>query len=368
MLIDTTLREGEQRYGVYFDAEAKLALLDSLLAAGVEEIECGVAGRCPDTPGLVARGRERAGQGQAISVWCRAAEADLELAASLRPDRVCLGLPVADAHLEKRLRISRAGLVHRLERLLIQAEELGVAYLSVGLEDASRADPEFALAVARAARDGGARRVRLSDTVGALSPLETARLVERFRSELPGLDLAVHCHDDLGLATANALTALDSGADAADCACLGLGERAGIAATERLAMRLNLDGRGDYALEAITKACRVAARSAGMEVPGHAPVVGERLFWVESGLHADTAAKAPGLHEPWAPALTGHARRAAVGKKSGRAAVRRKLEELGMAPEAEDLERLTSELRDESLRMGRVLDDGEVARLAARAC
>ena len=366
MLIDSTLREGEQRFGAYFSAQAKHAVLDRVAAVGVEEIEAGCAGRCPDTPALVARARamfDAEGRGRAVSVWCAAREPDLELALSMRPHRVCLGLPVSDAHIEKRLKTTRADILNRLTGLLRHARALGAAYISVGLEDASRADPDFALDVARLAQDEGAARVRLSDTVGILSPGETTALVGRFVNALC-IPVAVHCHDDFGLATANALAALDAGAAFADCAALGIGERAGIAATERLVAYLSLRRGAGYDLAALAPLCATVAETLGERVPPHAPVVGERLFWVESGLHADAQYKCSSLYEPFPPETLGLTRRIALGKKSGNAAVRAKLAELGVAEPA-DLDRLTRTIRAAAGTKGDALDDAEIPELAS---
>jgi len=366
MLIDSTLREGDQRFGAYFDAAAKHAILTRIAAVGVEEIEAGCAGRCPDTPGLVARARamlDAEGRGRAVSVWCAAREKDLETALAMRPHRVCLGLPVSDAHIEKRLRATRRDILERLAALLRHGRALGAQYISVGLEDVSRADPGFALEAARLAESEGAARVRLSDTVGILSPGETADLVGGFANAL-SIPLAVHCHDDFGMAVANAQAALEAGAAFADCTALGLGERAGIAATERLAAWLALRRGAAYDLAALRPLCETVATALGQAVPGHAPVVGERLFWVESGLHADAQYKCSSLYEPFRPEAVGLARRIAVGRKSGAAAVRAKLAELGVA-RPRDVDRLTEALRAAAGQRGRALLDAEVRRLAA---
>ncbi|EPR42538.1 pyruvate carboxyltransferase [Desulfovibrio sp. X2] len=368
-LIDSTLREGDQRFGAYFTSEARQTVLEGLVALGVEEIEAGCAGRCTDTPALVARARELLAPHEgtrAVSVWCAAREKDLETALAMRPDRVALGLPVSDAHIEKRLRTTRKDILARLAALLRRARELGAPYVSVGLEDASRADRSFALEAARLAEREGASRVRLSDTVGVLTPGETAAMAAEFAAEL-SVPVAVHCHDDFGMATANAAEALAAGASFADCTLLGIGERSGVAATERLTAYLAMRRGRTYDLGCLRSLCALVAEVLGECVPAHAPVVGERIFWVESGLHADAQYKASDLYEPYDPERTGLTRRIALGKKSGAAAVRAKLCELGLDPAAlgpEGLEALTETVRRRAAELGTTLDDAEVRRIA----
>ncbi len=360
MIIDSTLREGEQRYGLYFDPATRTALVRALAAAGVAEIETGPEALVVDAVKSLPGARPK------VSVWSPCREDRLRAVAALQADRVCLGLPVSDLHIEKRFRRDRGFVLTRLAEMLGLARELGLAYISVGLEDVSRADPEFALEVGRLAAELGASRLRLSDTLGLLTPAETAALVARFKAAVP-VELAVHCHNDFGQATANALAALEAGADYADASLMGLGERAGIAATEQLAAFLSLRrGQAGYDLAALRRACELAGRAAG-GVPDHAPVVGERLFWVESGLHAEALYKASELYEPFAPELLGLARHIGLGKKSGRAAVAGKLSELGLAESAgdlADLAGLTERVRATAGRLGRTLDEAEIVRLA----
>ena len=246
MLIDTTLREGAQQFGTRFPQAARRSLVDGLLALGVEEIELGWVGQegLAELAGWAKKRVHKSGAATALSVWTPCREADIRAAADLGLDRVNMGVPVSDPHIELRLGMDRAALQENLARAVLYAKLLGIPYLSVGLEDVSRTGQEAGLAAAGLAQAMGASRIRLADTVGILAPLETARLVELFHQAMGGAGrkaaLAVHCHDDLGMATANAATALEAGADFADASLLGLGERAGIAATEELAALLRV--------------------------------------------------------------------------------------------------------------------------------
>ncbi len=327
MLIDTTLREGAQLFGAYFDAAAARRIVAGVAEAGVEEMELGWVGR-GDVRGLLDFAGKRA-PGMATSLWCPAREADVEAAADLGARRINIGVPASDAHREKRLGATRSQLLSLAARVVRRGRELGLE-VSVGLEDASRADVAFALKLARAVERAGAFRVRLSDTVGLLTPDETAALVSRFRKRLR-IAVAAHCHNDFGMASANACAALAAGAEYADVSLLGVGERSGVAALEEVAAHLSLRRGAAYRLDGLRDLCALVSRETGVAVPRTKPVVGRDIFACESGLHVHGVGRDPALFEPYAPETTGAERKTAVGGKSGRASVRMALEELGLA-------------------------------------
>lgn len=366
MIIDTTLREGEQFFGAYFDMDTRLAVARGLMAAGIEEIELGCAG-WEWLPELAARLRPAAGdRGTRLSVWCRLREDDLERAAELGPDRVNIGAPVSDRHLQKRLGMSRRDLFRRMEVVLGRTQSLGLDYVSVGLEDLSRADRGFALKAAEHARELGASRLRLSDTVGLLSPLETRTLVLAFGDALD-LPLAVHCHNDFGMATANALTALSSGADFCDASLLGVGERAGIAALEELAAYMSTRRAGGYDLGEIARLARMVAGAADVDVPRNRPVIGRDVFSCESGLHVQAMLRDPGLFEPLDPCSVGATRVLAAGAKSGRGALDGILRRCGLTvPEGLRGEILRTARRT-ARKFGRPLSEHELRELGEEA-
>jgi len=367
MLIDATLREGEQLFGAYFDNETRRGIIRSLVAAQIEEIEIGCAGQehlrelLPWAQGLV----EQSGSKTQISVWCRLREDDLARAKDLGAIRVNLGAPVSASHLKGRLGLSRRGLFCTLERVLGRARQQGFDAVSVGLEDISRAEPDFALEAARLAESLGATRIRLSDTVGVMTPPEIMELVRMFRlgTRVP---IAVHCHNDFGMATANAVSALAAGARFADASVLGIGERAGIAALEEVAAHQAVRGNKAYDLEALKNlACQVA-KAANIDIPRTKAVAGADIFACETGLHAQALLRDPSLFEPYAPERIGTSRTIAGGGKSGRAAVREKLSGMGHHVPDHGLDELVSAVRRKSRSLSRPLTDGELAALAAR--
>jgi homocitrate synthase NifV len=361
MLIDTTLREGEQLFGVYFTPNDRMSIVEGLCALGVEEIELGYAAQ--EDLGVILPWAGEHTAGTRLSVWSPCSMPQVELAASLGAKAVNIGFPASELHMRRRLGLDREAGRALLARTLRGARELGFDYVSVGLEDASRADLGEALALGRLAEEHGADRVRLSDTVGVLTPSLTRSMVETFRKDL-GCHLAVHCHNDFGMATANALTALESGADYADVSVLGIGERAGISALEEVAGFLALARRSDrYDLEGIAGLCALVAEKAAIAVPRTKPVAGRDIFACETGIHVHGALRDPTLFEPFDPCAIGAERRMAIGRKSGRAAVRAALEILDLRPRR-DLGDVVSAIRAASISKGRPLTGEEIRSIA----
>ncbi|EGB14508.1 pyruvate carboxyltransferase [Pseudodesulfovibrio mercurii] len=361
MLIDTTLREGAQLFGAYFSMEARERIVSGLLSIGVDEIELGWVGQ-EGLDELIHRIGKRRGR-TALSVWSPCREADIRKASGLKVDRINIGVPVSDLHIENRLRTDREGLLERLARTVLAARLLGMDYVSVGLEDLSRADTDFALKAAGLAQDVGAARVRLSDSLGLLTPMKTAELVAAFQRKLD-IDLAVHCHDDFGMATANAVTALSSGADYADGSVLGIGERSGIAATEELATYLTLKEESHaYKVEDLRGLCHFVSQAAGVPIPRTKAIAGKDIFACESGLHAHALSKSPELFEPFDPGRIGADRMVAVGGKSGRAAVAHALADRGLELPEQGLPALVDEVRKLAWELERPLTDKELTKL-----
>ena len=362
MLIDTTLREGAQMFGTSIPGQARIEIASRIADMGVEEIEIGWMGQMGlDELVQALRGR---GVTCDLSVWSPCRTVDVYRAAGLGIDTINIGLPVSDLHIAERLRTDREGLTRMLRETVGLAHSCGIRRISIGLEDVTRADQDFALSMARMARELGAARIRLADTLGVMTPTRIAELV-RFFAQSVDMEIAIHCHNDFGMATANAITALEAGAHWADVSVLGIGERSGISVLEEVAGHLRLvQGYDIYDMNLVRELCDLVAEYARIPVARNRPMSGGDIFAAESGLHVDGILKNPALFEPYDPAQTGAKRILALGAKAGRGAVRTMLRQVGLDGPLHSIGSLVDTIRDRAHRTGRPLTEGEVQALA----
>lgn len=360
-LIDSTLREGAQTPGVMFSLAQKKSIAQAVTFIGIEEIELGVATRLDtDLPELLAACRVLDGCPR-LALWSRCRPEDIRVAARLRPDVLSLSLPASARHIAKRLGKTGGWVLSRLTDSVQMARDLGFDYISLGLEDSSRSDQAFMTELIAVAVSSGVRRIRFADTVGVLTPRATDTLISTYRRRYPELELAFHGHNDFGLATANALSALEAGAKWADVTVLGLGERAGCARLEELTAMLTLIERNKrYRVEGLPALCHLVAEAAGRTVAAHHPVVGRAIFTCESGLHVQGLLNDPASYEPFPPELVNASRTVLLGAKSGARAVAGYLAQLGLASSAQSLPKTVHNIRKLATELGRPLSEVEV--------
>jgi len=362
ILNDTTLRDGEQTAGVAFTGAEKLAIAHALDAAGVPEMEVGVA-VMGGAEGELIRAITQAGLRARTMVWARMSDVDLRAAARCGAHVVHLAVPVSDQQIQHKLGRDRDWVLAMVARCVRAARDAGVTP-SVGLEDASRADRDFLARVAEAAQAAGAVRLRYADTLGVLEPFGTFERIAALRAATD-LDIEIHAHDDLGLASANTLAAYRAGATHASTTVNGLGERAGNAALEEIVMGLRhlhgvesgVDSRALPALSALV------ADAAGRPVAAGKCIVGAAVFSHESGIHVDGLLKDRRNYESIDPAELGRSHRIVLGKHSGTAAVRATLGRLGLSLADDRVPHLLERVREHATRTKRAPDDADLRRL-----
>lgn len=343
-LIDSTLREGGQMVGVNFTLDQKLAIVAQLDRLGIEEIELGVASSLDhDLPGLLAGCRAMGGKTR-LALWCRCRDEDIAVAARLQPDVLSLSIPASDLHIAKKLGKDRAWVLATIPRSIKLARELSNSCISLGLEDATRAESSFLLEIVTTAVGAGVARIRLADTVGVSTPAELADLVKTLRGKFT-VEVGVHCHNDFGMATANSLAALEAGADWADVTVLGLGERAGNARLEEVAGFLALRRGRPYQVSRLRELGELLGNLTGQSIAPHHPVLGEKIFYCESGLHLHGLNADPKTYEPYRPEQVGAERRLLYGAKIGKSQLHRHLAKAGFQATPGKLDALLQLLR-----------------------
>jgi 2-isopropylmalate synthase len=339
-IFDTTLRDGEQSPGVNLNTQEKVEIALQLERLGIDRIEAGFPAASPGDLAAV-NAVAKAVKNATVVGLARSREPDIdavrEALKGAQDPCIHLFLATSPIHRKHKLRMEKEQVLETAERAIRYAKQF-FDKIEFSPEDAGRTELDFLCEVTAMAIRAGATVVNIPDTVGYMTPAEFGNIFKTLKEKVPGIEkiqLSAHCHDDLGLATANALAAIANGADQVEGTINGIGERAGNTAIEEVA--LALETRFDYYqakttlnLKEIAKTSRLVSKLTGMVVPGNKAIVGANAFAHESGIHQDGVLKEKTTYEIISPETIGlKDSKLVLGKHSGRHAFREKLADLG---------------------------------------
>jgi isopropylmalate/homocitrate/citramalate synthase len=337
-LLDSTLREGEQHPGISFTNEQRLQIARMLDTFGVDQIE--ISPMISPDHAEATKAIVKEGLRADIVAHGRALPSDVAAAIGCGATWVAVYLSVSDLHLAEKLKITREEAMARALDVVdyIRAHGLKARFT---MEDASRADPAFLVEMCRAVSQRGIERISLPDTVGLLRPRGMYNLVKKAHDAVAGTRTAldVHCHNDLGLALANALAGCEAGADQIHVSIDGYGERVGIPSLAEAAVVLSLlEGQEPgFRLGMLRTLSEVLSKYTGLPVPGSKPLVGEDAFKHKAGTHVAAVLKNPAAYEILDPKTVGNRRRIVIGPLAGKEGVAHLLTSLGLQPDAGDI-------------------------------
>ncbi|MDR3071573.1 MAG: 2-isopropylmalate synthase [Endomicrobium sp.] len=374
IFFDTTLRDGEQSPGASMNLSEKLLIAKQLAALGVDVIEAGFP---ISSIGDFEAVKSISQQIKTVSIagLCRATEKDIKTCWSAvkysKKPRIHIFLATSDLHMEKKLKKTRAQVLDMAVKAVKHGKSL-CKDVEFSAEDAGRSDMGFLCKIVEAVIDVGANTVNIPDTVGYTTPVEFGGKIAEIKKKVPNINgtiISVHCHNDLGLAVANSLSAIENGARQVECTINGIGERAGNAALEELAMALNVRShyyniKHSIKTNELCSTSKLVSKLTGIPIQANKAVVGANAFSHESGIHQDGILKARETYEIMNPSDVGIPESSLVlGKHSGRHAFFKRVKDLGYKLNSKILEQLFEKFKILADKKKTVFNDDIIALL-----
>ncbi|MCZ2120942.1 MAG: Lrp/AsnC ligand binding domain-containing protein [Anaerolineales bacterium] len=344
-ILDTTLREGEQTPYVNFTIEEKTNIAKLLDDVGVEMIEAGD----PSVSKNVAKAIEKiASLGLRAEVVAHsiAARSGIDRAKACGADRVAIFYATSKIHLDEKLHKTPAQALEIIREHICYAKSLGLK-VRYTPEDATRTEFDFLVQICNAAIEAGADRISFADTLGIMQPHTMYERVAALREALHPCQMDLHCHDDYGLALANAMAGIRAGANCIHTTVNGLGERTGIPdLAETILSFHNLEGIQKYNIHPLMELSAYLEKISGFFLSPNKPITGQNAFSHKSGVHTNGVLKDPRTYEPIDPAILGRERKIVIDKYTGKSAVASRLEEYGIEVSAAELEVIVSRIKN----------------------
>lgn len=361
VIFDTTLRDGEQAPGIALSSDDKVRIALALDELGVDVMEAGFAASSileKDTLKRIVAEKPQC----IVCSLSRSVKGDVDAVIDAGLDHIHTFIATSDIHMKYKLNMTPDLVKSRAVEIVEYACEHGLkVYFSC--EDATRSDLGFMKDVCVAVQDAGACAINIPDTVGVINPNGMRYLVTELKKVLD-VPISVHCHNDMGLAVINTLAGIEAGASMCQCTVNGIGERAGNASLEEVAVNLFANyGVETIELSKIGKVCKLVERATGFPVPYNKPIVGRNAFTHESGIHVHGIMTNTFTYEPFLPELVGVDRQIVIGKHSGVHSVKGRLDELKIGFPEERLPDLMSAIKDIAIE-GKEIDDAELIAIA----
>ncbi|WP_372752718.1 hypothetical protein [Mariniflexile sp.] len=361
-LIDTTLRDGEQAPGVVFSKNEKMHIASMLDELGVNEVEIGTPAISNDEK-LIIKDIASQGFSYKTSSWCRANLHDIKEATSLNTTSINISLPVSNIQIET-LAKSKDWVLTELKKTTKYAANY-FNHVTVGAQDATRADINFLKEYIYFAQESGANRVRIADTVGISSPLDIQALFLDLTDSFPTMEFEFHGHNDLGMGTANAITAYKSGAKCLSATVNGLGERAGNSVLEELiAYFIYKENNTSYNSKIISKLCKYVAYNSRVKLATNKPLIGKKVYTHESGIHTSAIIKNRASYQFINPLDFGQKNPGfCFGKHSGRASINHFFSEKNLSIDDYKMQKILNVVKQHSTSLKRSLNEMDLMQI-----
>ena len=343
-IFDTTLRDGEQAPGVALTVDEKIRIAQKLDDLGVDVIEVGFPA-VSDGERESAKAIRDLNTNAKVSALARVVESDIDAILDCDLSYAHLFIGTSPLHRDYKLKKSKTEIIDQAVKAVLYAKDHGLT-VEFSAEDATRTELSYLIEFYRAIEDAGVDVANVPDTVGILTPVTTRHLIRTIRKKI-NIPISLHFHNDFGLAVANSIIGVEEGGSQVHCTVNGIGERAGNTALEEIVVSLKLAYGANVGVDTtqLFNISNFVGSMTNIKLPPQKPIVGDNVFTHESGIHVDGILKNVETYEPIPPELVGHRRKIAIGKHTGRASIRSKLDAYNLEISSKQFENIYNQVK-----------------------